>query len=489
MTEAIMAATPDQRNTTAIRIARRDPEGFAIVASDGKWMEAPHLDRINDALLKIVNGEISRLMVLLPPRHGKSEFLSKYFPAWYLGMNPDKRIILTSYEADFAAQWGRRTRDLLEEHGPRLFPEPVKLNPDSSSASRWDIAGHSGGMMTAGIRGPVTGKGMDIGILDDPVKNAEDAASKTLQDHNWEWYQSTFYTRLEPDGAIILIQTRWNENDLAGKLLAEMKTGGEQWAVLSLPALAEENDPLGRPVGTPLWPERFPVSALERIRTTAGSYFWNALYQQRPSPEEGEIFHRGWWRFYRVQPWDIGHFDEMIQSWDCAFKDTKSSDYVVGQVWGRIGSARYLLDQVRGRMDFPATIMAVLSLSTKWQRARRKLIEDKANGPAVIQQLKTRVSGLIPVEPEGGKIVRARASTAEIEAGNVYLPDPSITPWIHDYIEEFAAFPTGRNDDQVDATTQAMIYFNAHSWEEIPIEEATSNGGGVPGFDDEVFGL
>lgn len=216
--------------------------------------------------------------------------------------------------------------------------------------------------------------------------------------------------------------TRWHEDDLAGRILENMKQGGEEWTVINLPAVAEPDDQIGRSVGEALWPNRFPLETLAQIKATLGSFWWSALYQQRPAPEEGEIFRRAWWRFYGVNPRRIGRFDEVVQSWDCAFKDTATSDYVVGQVWGRIGPTRYLLDQVRGRMDFPTTLMAIQSLSVKWQDARRKLIEDKANGPAVIQQLKSKVSGLIPVTPEGGKVVRARASTAEIEAGNVYLP-------------------------------------------------------------------
>ncbi len=404
-------------------------------------------------------------MVFMPPRHGKSEFISRYSTAWILGKFPDTRIILASYEADFAATWGRKARDLLEEHGPSLFG--IRVSGKSSAANRWDIEGHEGGMITAGVNGPITGKGADIGIIDDPVKNDQEAMSVTYQERTYEWYKSTFRTRLQRDGAIILIMTRWNENDLAGKLLAAQEEDGEKWEVVNLPAIAEEGDLLGRDPGQPLCPDLFTIEALRSIEKAVGSFWWASLYQQRPSPAEGGILKRNWWQYYRQTP---DRFDEVIQSWDMAFKDTKTADFVVGQVWGRKGADKYLLDQVRDRMDFPATVQAVRSLSAKWPQARNKLVEDKANGPAVIATLKNEIPGLIAVNPEGGKVVRAQAASPDIEAGNVYLPDPSVAPWVHDFIEECAAFPNGANDDQVDAMTQALIRFANKSTNTTGIE-------------------
>lgn len=431
------------------------PAHLAWTVSEGRWFPYEHLLYLNRKLVDIAAGRIKRLIVSMPPRHGKSELVSRYFPAWYLGTFPDKRIILVSYEADFAATWGRKARDLLEEHGPSLFG--IRVSGKSSAANRWDIEGHEGGMVTAGVNGPITGKGADIGIIDDPVKNDQEAMSVTYQERTYEWYKSTFRTRIQRDGAIILIMTRWHENDLAGKLLAAQEEEGEKWEVVSLPAIAEDNDPLGREFGQPLCPDLFSKDALESIKKAVGSYWWAALYQQRPSPAEGGIFKRNWWQYYRRVP---DRFDEIIQSWDMTFKDTKTADFVVGQVWGRKGADKYLLDQVRDRMDFPATIQAVRTLSAKWPQARVKLVEDKANGPAVIATLKKEISGLIPVEPQGSKESRAWAVSAEVEAGNVYLPDPSIAPWVHDFIEECAAFPNGANDDQVDAMSQALMRLN-----------------------------
>jgi predicted phage terminase large subunit-like protein len=386
--------------------------------------------------------------------------VSQFFPAWFLGLYPSKRVILTSYEADFAASWGRKVRDIIEEHGQEMFG--IRIRDDSSAAYRWEIERYGGGMFTAGAGGPITGKGGDLIIVDDPFKNAEEANSKRIRDKVWDWFQSTLYTRLEPDGSLIIIQTRWHHDDLVGRILSSNE--GEQWTAINFPAIAEEDDVLGRKAGEPLWPERFDIETLERIKKTIGSYWWNALYQQRPSPEEGAIFKRAWWQFYKVMP---DRFDEVIQSWDMSFKETASGSFVVGQVWGRIGANRYLLDQVRDRMDFPTTLQAVRALTAKWPQAHKKLVEEKANGPAVIATLKKEISGLVAVNPEGSKEARAHAVAPQVEAGNVFLPDPSIVPWVHDFIEECCAFPTGAHDDQVDAMTQALIELNKYT----PLDE------------------
>jgi predicted phage terminase large subunit-like protein len=374
---------------------------------------------------------------------------SHWFPVWYLSLFPDRRVISASYEADFAASWGRKVRNTVAQHSTAL---KLEVAEDSAAANRWETR-QGGGMMTAGVGGPLTGKGANLLLVDDPIKNAEEAASQTLRDKIWNWWTSTAYTRLEPDGIAVVVQTRWHEDDLVGRLLRESEHGGEPWDVLCLPAFAEDGDMLDRAADEPLWPERFDTAALERIRTAVGSYVWNALYQQRPAPAEGGMFKRNWWRFWRVLP---ERFDEVIQSWDFAFKETRTSDFVVGQVWGRKGADKFLLDQVRARTDFTGSIAAVRLLSSRWPKAAAKLVEGKANGPAVIAALKKEISGLIEVEPQGSKESRAAAVTPQVEAGNVYLPERELHPWVSDFIEEHASFPNGAHDDQVDACSQAL---------------------------------
>jgi len=430
------------------------PAGLAKLASRKRWIFKPHLQLINEKLLGVAGGWVKRLLIQLPPRHGKSEFVSHYFPVWFLGNHPDDPVILASYEADFAATWGRKARNTFAEWGPEVFG--LELSPDSSATARWGIEGHRGGMSTAGVGGAISGKGAKCFLIDDPVKNYEQAQSQIYRDKIWDWYRSTAYTRLEPDGVIILIMTRWNEDDLAGRILAgQDDEDPEPWDVVSLPAIAEENDLLGRKPGEALWPERFPIEQLLKIKKDIGSFLFESLYQQNPTRREGELIRRSWWKFYKAPP-SIWFFEEIIQSWDMSFKDAQESSFVVGQVWGRIKSEKYLLDQVRDRMGFIETIQAVRTLSAKWPMAGAKLVEDKANGPAVIATLKKEIPGLIPVNPEGSKESRLIAVSPQIEAGNVFIPDPLIAFWVHDYIEEFSAFPRGKNDDQVDATTQAL---------------------------------
>jgi predicted phage terminase large subunit-like protein len=416
----------------------------------------------------VAQGKINRLLIQMPPRHGKSEFASGHFPAWYLGTFPDRRVILASYEHSFAASWGAKARDRFAEWGPHLWR--LWVRKDKQAADDWQIAGRAGGMVCAGVGGPITGRGADLLIIDDPVKSAEEADSETYRERAWNWYRATAYTRLEPKGAILLIQTRWHEEDLAGRVLAEAARSGERWEVINLPALAEEGDVLGRTEGEPLWPERYPAQALAGIRQSIGPYWWEALYQQRPSPPEGALFKRDWWRFYFQRDLPKG-FDRVLQSWDMAFKETSDSDYVVGQVWGSVGARIYLLDQMRERMDFARTLSAVEALSARWPQAVLKLVEDKANGPAVISALAMRVRGLVPVNPQGGKRSRAQAILPLVAAGNVWLPNPQEQPWVEGFLAEASAFPVGAHDDQVDAMSQGLQHFLGAKDPEPPEEQ------------------
>lgn len=223
-----------------------------------------------------------RLIVQMPPRHGKSELISRYFPAWYLGTFPDRQVMLASYQAHQAAKYGRFARNIMAEHGSKYFG--VTVAPDSSAADNWRIEGREGGMVTAGIGGPLTGKGADVLIIDDPIKNSKDAVSEVMRDTAWEWWQSTAFTRVEPGGSIIIVQTRWHNDDLAGMVQREQAEEG--WDVVSLPAIAEEDDQLGRLPGEALWPERWSIERLLKKQSGQSPYWWNCLFQQRPSQHE-----------------------------------------------------------------------------------------------------------------------------------------------------------------------------------------------------------
>ncbi|MCL2453088.1 MAG: phage terminase large subunit [Alphaproteobacteria bacterium] len=443
------------------QLARQFYMDYVKLVHHGKWLEAPHLKLICDEMDKIISGETKRLMIFMPPRHGKSMSVTKTFPSFFLGRFPDKRVIEVSYSDTFAQEFGEANRSKIEEFGNTLFG--IKCSTSQSSKVNWNIAGRDGGMISVGVGGGITGKGADLLIIDDPIKNRQEAESETYRRHLKEEYESSIYTRLHPGAAIIVILTRWHDRDLAASLLSPEDGTPEDWKVLSLPCVCEDEkaDLLHRKNGEALWPARgYDVAWAERVKMSIGSYAWNSLYQQRPSPPGGSLFKREWWQRWDVLPGDL--FD-YIQSWDCTFKDKETSDFVVGQVWARSRknpANRYLLDQVRARMNFTATIQAIRDLSAKWPKTTRKLIEDTANGPAIISVLKKEIPGIVPVNPEGGKVVRAHAVTASVESKNVYLPSAAVASWVGDFIEEFANFPNGKHDDQVDAMTQANAYYN-----------------------------
>ena len=309
-------------------------------------------------------------------------------------------------------------------------------------------------------------------IIDDPVKDREQADSETYRERAWDWWTDTGSTRLAPGAPAVIVATRWHEEDLTGKLLEAGKTGnGDEFVELNIPAQADhdptknETDPLGRTVGEFMESaRRRKTHQWEAIKRRVGSRTWASLYQGRPSPASGDILKREWWQRYEEPLWlerqdgsrIVTGFDDIIMSWDLAFKDTKTSDYVVGQVWARRGANAYLLDQIRDRLDFPATITAFKTLVARWPQATLKLVEDKANGPAVIASLNKSIFGIVPEQPQGSKTARASAVAPLVESGNVWLPASALAPWVDDLIEETAGFPNAAHDDTVDALSQAL---------------------------------
>lgn len=426
--------------------------------------------------------EITNLMLFMPPRVGKTEAVSRRFPASSLGRNPKCQIIATSYSDSLASAANRDVQRIIDTDAYRMvFPdttlsgENMRTNVTGSwlrNNNIFEIVGHSGFYRSAGIGSGITGMGFHFGIIDDPIKNWQEALSPTVRQKHWDWYTSTFYTRREKNAGICLIMTRWHEDDLAGRIIAHARQTGEKWTIVSFPMIREsENtgyeeffhpvlsklDP--RKIGDPLWPEKYSIKECDNIRLSVGSKVWAGLYQQRPAPLEGSLVKREWFRFYRQLPQEAYLKGEWLQSWDLSFKNSADSDYVVGQVWCRIAGRKYLCDQVRARMGFTETIKAIQSLSAKWPNATVKLIEDKANGPAVIDSIGKEIGGVIAVDVKDSKMARLNACAPDFEAGDVLIPEPERAPWVHDYMEELASFPSAANDDQVDGTTQALLRF------------------------------
>ena len=290
------------------------------------------------------------------------------------------------------------------------------------------------------------------------MKDRAEANSATVRQSIWDWYTSTAYTRLSPGGGVIVMATRWHLDDLIGRLIENMENGqGDTFTVINYPAIAE-HDEIHRRKGEALHPERYSLDQLKKIQKTVGSRDWAALYQQHPVPDGGALFKLEWFRRWTATSLPP-EFDHTLMSWDMTFKDSKNSDYVVGQVWGKKGPNFYLLDQVRGQWDFVKTKEMVRVLAHKWPRVVRKLVEDKANGSAVISELKSTVSGFVPITPTESKEARASSVTPYFEAGNVFIPEDSAAPWVPHYVSELLEFPAGSHDDQVDSTTQALNYF------------------------------
>ena len=321
-------------------LAKSTPVGFAYVASEGRYELAPHLLLLSQKLVDVAAGRIKRLIISMPPRHGKSELTSKYFPSWYLGLYPDRRFMLASYEAEFAASWGRKARDLYARWGPDVFG--YRVSPASASASAWNVHLCEGGMDTAGALGAVLGKGAHCFVIDDPVKNDQEADSATMRQHVWDWYVTTAYSRLaaQPEGAMVIIMTRWHKDDLAGRLISAMAEGGEKWETVTLPAIAEKDDPMGRAEGEALWPAWFPRERLDRIKqqTTLheGVRWWFAMYQQKPQ-ESGRAVFKSEWFERRCSIFDRPRFLYKVMSVDCAAKTGIRNDYSSIGVWATDG--------------------------------------------------------------------------------------------------------------------------------------------------------
>ena len=426
------------------------------------WFHRVVAERLDFFLADIAAKRSPRLILTAPPQHGKSELVSRRLPAFALGRNPDLKVIATSYSADRAFDFSNDVQHIMDTKvyhdifpETRIVGEYAKVGEARRAVGLFQVVGRRGRYRAAGVGGGITGEPADLLIIDDPIKDFAEATSENTRESVWNWLTSTAMTRLQEGGGVIIMATRWHLDDPIGRLL-EKQPG--RWELVNFRAIAEEDEPPYRLAGEPLSVERHSLESLLATRDggATSAYQWEALYQQRPSPLGGGIFKRDDWQKIKAAEMPT-KFTEVIQSWDMAFKDTRSSDYVVGQVWGILGAGRYLLDQVRDRMSFMRTLEVMRQVTAKWPQATRKLVEDKANGSAVIDTLKNEIPGLIPVQPEGGKEARAHAVSAFVEGHNVHLVE---APWVNGFIEEAAQFPAGAHDDQVDAMTQALNYLS-----------------------------
>lgn len=456
---------------------------------------------INDMIekrIKMFNGEIpietQYRIYSVPSQHGKSMHITETLPSYFLGKFPQHGCIEISYNEDFAGKFGKRNKEKVEQYGQELFN--ISVPKDNSAKTEWginlinedeegniDVELTRGGMISRGINSGITGSSLgDLVIVDDPVKNRKEANSKVTRNSHWDEWTDSIEKRIHPGAIVIIIMTRWHEDDLAGRLLNGEYGEPLPWKVVNLPIecdeyhIEKEGNPLNRELGEPLWPEMYGYDEIKKRKKYPHTF--NAMDQGRPTSPQGNIFQREWWKWYVKSDEFIDLMPVLTMSVDAAFTDTSESAKVSIQVWGKMGSKCYQVDNLTQRLGFTATCTAIKNLLNKYPRIGAKYIESKANGHAIIDVLNRQIGGFIPVSADtstGGKVARAYAIQPFVESGNVYLP--SNEPWVHDYVEEMASFPNGTYKDQVDATTQILsklffFYAEVKNVQESPLPSA-----------------
>jgi predicted phage terminase large subunit-like protein len=418
------------------------------------WVHKDICQRLEKFSEQVANKESPRLMLFMPPRHGKSTLASVAFPAWHLGRHPHHEFISCSYSGSLAMNFSRKVRQVLREPVYKNIFEKTRLDKDSQSVESWNT-NQGGGYVAAGVGGGITGKGAHVLLIDDPIKNREDAESDNNRDATWDWYTSTAYTRLAPGGGVLVILTRWHDDDLAGRLLRFAEEGADQWEVVKYPAIAEHDEEF-RQEGDPLHEERYDLTALDQIRKAIGPRDWTALYQQNPVSDEGDYFSRDMVRYYEEGEVD---YDKLRYycAWDLAIGQRDRNDYSVGIV---VGVDEYdqlfVVDVVRGKYDGFELVERILDLYEQWRPGIVGIEKghiEMALGPFL--EKRTRERRLNEAYFKDLKVgrrdkeARARAIQGRMQQGMVYLPKNAV--WTGPLVAELLRFPNGTHDDQVDA--------------------------------------
>ena len=431
-----------------------------------EFITGRHHKIIADKLERVASGELKRLIINMAPRHTKSEFASFLFPAWMMGKNPNMKIIQATHTTELAVNFGRKTKNLLDVDAYKeVFPD-VKLAADSKASGRWDTS--AGGMYYAvGVGSNLAGRGGDLIIIDDP--HSEQTAMSTAGfDDAWDWYTGGPRQRLQPGGAIVIVQTRWSEKDMTGQLLRAMAKDplADQWEVVELPAIFED--------GTPCWPEYWSLGDLTAVRASIPPSKWNAQYQQNPTGEENAIIKREWWKLWDKEA--VPQLEYVIQSYDTAFSAKQTADYSAITTWGVFypneggsGPNLILLDSKKGRWDFPELKQVALDLYKFWE-PDTVIIEAKASGTPLTQELRAQGIPVVNFTPSRGndKITRVHSVSPLFEAGMVWVPDET---WAEELVEEVAAFPNGEFDDLVDSMTQALMRYRQGNFVQLPSDD------------------
>jgi len=433
-------------------LAQKDFLTFVEQTWDG-FIHGRHHKLMAEKFNRVATGDLKRVIINMPPRHTKSEFASFMLPAWLMGRNPMLKIMQTTHTAELAFRFGRKTRNLMNsQEYLKIFPK-VALRVDSQAAGRWETD-KGGEYFAAGVGGAVTGRGADLLIIDDP-HSEQDALSPTALEHAYEWYTSGPRQRLQPGGTIVIVMTRWAENDLTGKLIRQQARDilADKWEIIEFPALMPNDEPL--------WGEFWKKEDLLAVKGSLSVGKWEAQWQQNPTSDVSAIIKRDWWKKWEKK--ELPALEYVMQSYDTAFSKQESADYSAITTWGVFYPKEgeppniILVDARKGRWDFPELRRKALEEYKYWE-PEMVLIEAKASGMPLTQELRQMGIPVTNYSPSRGndKISRVNSIAPLFESGLVWCPD---TSWAEDVVEECAAFPAGEHDDYVDTVSQALRRF------------------------------
>ena len=453
----LIEAEIERRRLETIKSAHDDYSKYMQITTHGHWKRARHLDLLCEYLEKVETGTIDRLIITMPPRHGKSMTVTESFPSWFIGRNPERRVIEVSYGSGLAQRFGRSNRRKIDEFGLDIFG--VQISQDNASVTNWGIENHSGGMISTGIGGAITGQGADLLIIDDPIKNRKEAESQIYRDNVWSEWLDTLSTRLTPDGRVIVIMTRWHEDDLVGRLIEQ----NANWKLINFPAIAEDNDILGREAGEPLWPEYgFDKNWYDNKKNQGGTRSWESLYQGHPRPSEGNLFKMSMFRSFKTsgncylvndKVYDKSAC-KIFQTCDVAGSKKSSADYFVLGTFVLCPNGELLVLEIfRERLEGPDQPALI---KRKFDEYTPVLIgvESASMGLTLYQMVRRLGLPVVELKPDADKYTRAIPAAARYEAGMIFHLGNA--PWINDLETELLAFPNGVHDDQVDVISYAV---------------------------------
>lgn len=429
-----------------------------------RWVASPHLMYMSLEIAKAIHQGDGRIIISVPPRHGKSELITKYTSIWALEHFPEKNVILTTYGAELSTDFGREVRDIIQDKQDLLS---FKIKKDAGKAANWKTE-QGGGMAAVGLGGAITGRGADVLLIDDFIKEIKEALSPTYREYMWNWFVTVALTRLEPKATCIIIATRWHDDDLIGRILKH--NPGGRWRYIKFPAFAEEDDLLGRPIGAPLFPERYDTDALQERKDTLGSFFFNALFQQNPVSDSGKLTNPDWLEIIDIMP-NMANLP-VIRIWDLAATEN-AGDYTAGALctYDRSTNIFYVLNVIRRQLSSQQveTLVRQTAIADGLDTKIHIEQEPGASGKALVTHFKNTVLPEFTVEtalPSDGKLIRAQPFLAAAEAGKVKILKGD---WNIPFLAEFEDFPTGAHDDQIDAVAEGYTKlsgkkFKAATW-------------------------